>query len=149
MRDFFKGFVYAARGFCAAVKAERNLRFHLTVAVFVVYFGRFYAFGRGEWAAIALAIGGVIGLELVNSALERAVDKPAPERFYMAGPVKDMAAAGVLAYSVGAAAAGLCLFWQPDVIRQVFLYFTEAAYRPVLLLAALALAWRFVFRNNK
>ena len=36
MRRFFAGFGYAAQGFWAAVKEERNLRFHLCAGAYVL-----------------------------------------------------------------------------------------------------------------
>ena len=142
---FFKGFQYAFRGILAALRQERNLRFHLATAVFVLYFGRFYSFTRGQWATIMLAIGGVIALEMANSAIERAVDRPSPDRFYLTGAVKDMAAGAVLCYSISAAAAGIILFWQPAVLIGIWGYFIQKPLRAAVLLAALIVAWCFVF----
>ena len=73
---FARGFVYAYNGIRAAVQEERNFRFHLCAA--------FYAFVAAFWAEldpvetalIALCVAAVLALELVNSAIERAVDKP-------------------------------------------------------------------------
>ena len=58
------------------MQEERNFRFHLCAA--------FYAFVAAFWAEldpvetalIALCVAAVLALELVNSAIERAVDKP-------------------------------------------------------------------------
>ena len=48
-------------------------------------------------------------MELMNSAVERAVDKPDTTHWWSAGAAKDMAAGGVLFMALGALAAGLCL----------------------------------------
>lgn len=46
MRRFFAGFGYAAQGFWAAVKEERNLRFHLCAGAYVLLASLFYPLAR-------------------------------------------------------------------------------------------------------
>ena len=53
---FFRGFAYAWSGFLAAVREERNLRFHLVAGAFVLYFSRFYDFTRGERLLLVAAV---------------------------------------------------------------------------------------------
>lgn len=142
---FFRGFGYAFAGFWRALQQERNLRFHLVAALFVLYFGSFYPFSRSQWALLVLLICGVIALELVNSAIERAVARSGGGLFALAGAAKDMAAAAVLVFSIGAAVCGLLLFWQPPVLRQIFGYFMAAWYRLPLLAAAGGAGYLFVF----
>lgn len=147
--SFLKSFQYAWNGFTVAVKEERNLRFHLVAGFFVLWFSRFYHFSRGIYALLALAIGGVIALELVNSSIERAVARPGPDRFFLTGIVKDMAAAAVLMYSIGAAAAGFCLFWQPDVLTFIFNYYISSALRIALLFILVIAGGSFIFRKEE
>ena len=104
LRRFLRGFRYAASGVWAALRAERNLRFHLCAAVYVLLFSRFYSFSRAEYALLFLCIGGVMSLELMNSAVERAVDRPDASHWAAAGLAKDMAAGAVLVFSIAAAA---------------------------------------------
>ncbi len=48
---------------------------------------------RGAERLLLVAlICGVVALELVNSSIERAVARPGPDKFFIAGAVKDMAA---------------------------------------------------------
>ena len=146
---FFRGFAYAAHGILSAIREERNLRFHLVAAVFVLYFSRFYPFTRAERLLLVVLICGVLSLELVNSAIERAVARPGPERFFIAGAVKDMAAGAVLVFSLGAAVCGVWLFFDPAVLRAIAAYFVAAWYRLPLLAAALAAGYGFVFLYRK
>lgn len=145
MGRFCQAFRFAARGIGLALRKERNVRFHCCVGAYVLWFSRFYQFGPVEYALLALCIGGVLALELVNSALERAVEAPEPTRWLAAGEVKDMAAGAVLVFALAAAAVGGCLFWQPEVLRAVLRYFAGHFWRlAVLLGSVLAAAW-FVF----
>lgn len=145
MRRFFAGFGYAANGFWAAVKEERNLRFHLCAGAYVLLASLFYSFSRVEYALLFVCIGGVIALELVNSAIERSVESPDPAHWRAAGGAKDMAAGAVLAFSIAAAAVGVALFWQPDVLRAIFGWLLEHPWAMALLAASLVGAWFFVF----
>lgn len=50
------------------------MRFHIGVAVLVILLMRFYGLSAAETAAVYICIGLVISLELVNTAVEAAVD---------------------------------------------------------------------------
>ena len=107
---FVDSFLYAAQGIRTAVREERNMRFHLCAAFYVYLFSLFYGFGKTEYILITLMVCGVLALELVNSSLERTVERPAPDRYMTAGVVKDMAAGAVLVFSIGCAVCGAVLF---------------------------------------
>jgi len=68
-------------------------------------------FGPLSWALVALAIALVVTAELLNTALEAVVDLVSPEEHPLAKRAKDIAAAGVLVASLGAAAAGAIVLW--------------------------------------
>lgn len=87
---FVDSFLYAAQGIRTAVREERNMRFHLCAAFYVYLFSLFYGFGKTEYILITLMVCGVLALELVNSSLERTVERPAPDRYMTAGVVKDI-----------------------------------------------------------
>ena len=143
---FFSSFRYAASGIAAALREERNMRFHLCTALYVALFSLFYDFTAAEYGLLAVVCAGVMALELVNSALERTVENPEPARWHTAGVVKDMAAGAVLVFSIGAAMCGIALFWQPDTLLYILGWF---AARPIclgLLALSLVLAWAFVFQ---
>ena len=112
-------------------------------------YSHFYAFTRAERLILVVLIAGVIALELVNSAIERAVDKPDPEHDMAAGAAKDMAAGAVLAFSIGAAVCGAVLFWDLPTLRGILAYFLGAWYRIPVLAAALVGGYLFVFCYRK
>ena len=149
MRRFFAGFGYAAQGFWAAVKEERNLRFHLCAGAYVLLASLFYSFSAVEYALLFLCIGGVIALELVNSAIERSVESPDPAHWRAAGGAKDMAAGAVLVFSIGCAVCGAVLFWDVAAFRRMFAFFAARPLLAVLLAASLAVAWQFIFGKRK
>ena len=89
---FARGFVYAYNGIRAAIREERNFRFHLCAALYAFVAAYWAQLPAVETALIALCVAAVLALELVNSAIERAVDKPDTTHWWTAGAAKDMAA---------------------------------------------------------
>ncbi len=146
---FLSSFRYAANGIYTALQQERNLRFHLCTAVYVLLFSLFYDFNRAEYGVLILAICGVMAMELVNSAIERTVENPEPARWRTAGVVKDMAAGAVLVFSIGAAAYGLLLFVQPQILLAIVVWFFQRPLAAVVLLASFVLAWLFIFHPKR
>jgi len=85
------------------------VRIHVVLALVVVVLGIVLRFSLLAWAVVALAIGLVLATELLNTALEAVVDLVSPQDHPLAKRAKDVAAAGVLAASVAALAAGACV----------------------------------------
>ena len=126
---FARGFVYAYNGIRAAIREERNFRFHLCAALYAFVAAYWAQLPAVETALIALCVAAVLALELVNSAIERAVDKPDTTHWWTAGAAKDMAAGAVLVMAHGHAHCGaVCLFWPR--LGTLWANFTAAAHTP-------------------
>ena len=65
---------------------------------------------RLEWVIVIISISFVIGLELINTAIEAVVDLVSPEYHPVAKVAKDIASAAVLTSGVGGLIAGLVIF---------------------------------------
>ena len=104
------GFCYAFSGILEAIKNEGHLRFHIMIAVLISIFAYFYGINRLEWAVLLLSIGMVIGTELLNTAIERAVDTATDEIKPSAKFAKDAAAGAVLVFAAVSVLVGICLF---------------------------------------
>ncbi|MGN0187284.1 MAG: diacylglycerol kinase family protein [Paludibacteraceae bacterium] len=107
---FFKGFAYAFAGIIAAIRNERNMKFHLFAIVVVITAGVILRISAGEWAVCALCIGMVIGAEMLNTAIEKLADTVSAERNENIRFVKDVAAGAVLVCAIAAACVGLIIF---------------------------------------
>lgn len=146
LTHFARGFVYAYNGIRAAIQEERNFRFHLCAA--------FYAFVAACWAEmpavevalIALCVAAMLALELVNSAIERAVDKPDTTHWWTAGAAKDMAAGAVLVMAIGTVIVAMCLFMPRLGI--LWANFTLRPTRPLGILLTLVIFYKFIFRSS-
>ncbi len=110
LKKQYRSFGYAFKGLRSCIGKEQNLGTHLLVAVAVLAAGWLFGISRGEWIAVILCIGIVIGAELINSAIERVVDLASPDYHPLAGQAKDIAAGAVLIVAIAAAAVGLIVF---------------------------------------
>jgi diacylglycerol kinase len=72
--------------------------------------GVLFKVSRVEWLFIAVAIGAVLGFEILNSAVERLASKYSAQQDPEIGLIKDAAAAGVLVASAAAAVIGFVIF---------------------------------------
>ena len=117
-------FYHAFEGIYRAVRREGHLRFHIMIAVLISIFAYFYGISRTEWAVLVLAIGAVIGAELMNTAVEKAVDTTTDEIKPSAKLSKDAAAGAVLLSAVFSVVIGICLFGNggkiADTLKLIF-----------------------------
>jgi len=110
MRNFLRSFIYAIHGLWSGIADQRNLKFQLGVAIVVIGAGFYLSITGIEWCIILLCIAMVIGLELVNTALENLVDLVTLERKPLAGKIKDIAAGAVLIVSILSVIIGTIIF---------------------------------------
>ena len=106
---FLESFRHALEGVAATARG-RNFRVQLAAGVAAVALGACFRISAGEWIAVALCIGLVLGGECANTALEAAVDLASPGRHPLAKRAKDAAAGAVLLFSLAAAVVGLIIF---------------------------------------
>lgn len=139
---FARGFVYAYNGIRAAIREERNFRFHLCAALYAFVAAYWAQLPAVEIALIALCVAAVLALELVNSAIERAVDKPDTTHWWTAGAAKDMAAGAVLVMAIGTVIVAVCLFWPR--LNILWAAFTARPTRPLWLLLTLIVFYKFI-----
>lgn len=116
MNSFLKSFVYATHGIRAAMQEHRNLVIQVFIAILVVAAGFYFSITPMEWCVLLLAIAVVIGLEMMNTAIENLVNLVTMERKPLAGKVKDIAAGAVLFASAIAVIIGIILFSKYIVI---------------------------------
>lgn len=100
---------HAVRGL-GVLWGQPNARLHAVAACVVTGLGLWLHISTGEWLAVVLAMGLVIGAEALNTALEFAVDLAQPDWHALARDAKDVAAAGVLVCSLSAAVVGGLVF---------------------------------------
>jgi diacylglycerol kinase len=105
-----QSFKHALNGLKILFWEEPNAQIHLVVALCVSVAGIIFRISPGEWIAILLCIGGVIGLEAINTAVENLADFVSPSRHKTIKKVKDLAAGAVLAGVIASIIVGLIVF---------------------------------------
>ena len=144
-RSIADSFGDAIRGILFAVKTERNMRIHLTAALYVLFFAPFLGVTRGEYGVLILAIALVIAAEGFNTAIEMLCDCVQKSYNPFIGKTKDIAAGAVLVCAVFAAIIGFAVLWRPaelwELIRTVA---TSPLYCPLFIVITAA-ALLFIF----
>lgn len=111
-----KSFASAYAGVSYCVRTQRNLRIHLAITVLVLAASAFLRVSLVELAVLVFCIMVVIVAEMLNTALECAVDLVTSDYHTLAKLSKDISAGAVLVASLGAAAVGAIIFlprlWQ-------------------------------------
>jgi undecaprenol kinase len=97
---------YAAQGIAYAFRTELHMRIHAAAAAIVVLLAAVLGVSAIEWAILIAMSAMVIAAELINTAVERAVDLATNETHALAKAAKDTAAGAVLAAAVAAAVVG-------------------------------------------
>jgi diacylglycerol kinase (ATP) len=101
-----RSFEHAYRGMISAVRTQRNMRFHVVVAVLVLMASLLVGVSKLELAVLVLTIMLVFITELFNTAMEFVVDLATKEYHPLAKLAKDVSAGAVLVSSVGAVLVG-------------------------------------------
>lgn len=150
IRRLLKSFYYAGSGILHCIKNERNLRIHLT---FITYmFGillstDWFVLTRTDYAVLAVVSALVVAAEIINTAVENAVNLASEEHTEYGRIAKDAAAGAVLAAALFAVITGLIIMLQPDAFRAMYAYFTGNPLMLIIFILSLVPALLFVFRG--
>lgn len=110
---FFQAFPFAFSGIKKAVKKERNLKFHLLVALLIIIFGFVLKITRTEWLILVLIMAAVLSAEIFNSALEGICDLLKEENnlgYQRTKFIRDASAGAVLILALASVIIGLIIF---------------------------------------
>jgi diacylglycerol kinase len=108
--EILSGFKHSLRGISLAIISENNLRIHIVAALIVMVISYIVKLNMLEWAVMILCIGLVIGMELINTAIEYLADAFTSEYNEEIKNVKDVAAGAVLISAITSiVVAGLIL----------------------------------------
>jgi diacylglycerol kinase (ATP) len=108
--SLIQSFNYAFEGIIHVLRTQRNMRIHFGIALIVLIAGLAVDVSRLELIALLLAIAFVLIAEMINTALEAAIDVATTSFDPMAKLAKDIAAGAVLIATVNAIAIGYLVF---------------------------------------
>jgi diacylglycerol kinase (ATP) len=103
-------FNYAIEGVIHVLRTQRNLRIHFAVAVAVLVVAIAVGVSKLELIVLLISIAFVLVAEMINTAIESAIDAATTSFDPMAKLAKDIAAGAVLIASVNAVAIGYLVF---------------------------------------
>lgn len=105
-----ESFNFAIEGIIHVLRTQRNMRIHFAVAVGVLIAALVFDVSRLELIALLIAISFVLIAEMVNTAIEGAVDVASTSFDPMAKLAKDIGAGAVLIAAINAIAVGYLVF---------------------------------------
>jgi diacylglycerol kinase (ATP) len=108
--SLIESFNYAFEGIIHVLRTQRNMRIHFLAAVVVLIAGLAANVSRLELIALLLSIAFVLIAEMINTALEAAIDVATTSFDPMAKLAKDIAAGAVLIATINALAVGYLVF---------------------------------------
>lgn len=109
-RKFLESLKYAAGGVIYCIKTQRNMKIHLAVAIIVITAGLLLHISRLEFIMVIMAISMVFICEIINTAVEKAVDTTTQEYNPIAKISKDAAAGAVLVAAANSVIMGVLVF---------------------------------------
>ena len=108
--SIIESFNYAIEGVIHVLRTQRNMRIHFAVAVAVIVIAAAVGVSKLELIALLISIAFVLVAEMINSAVEGAIDAATTSFDPMAKLAKDIAAGAVLIAAVNAVAVGYLVF---------------------------------------
>ena len=105
---FFRSIKFSLEGLAYAYRYEQSMWIHAIVTVLTVILGIVFKIKLSEWAIVFIALGSILGMELVNTAIEAAVDLTTLEINPLAKIAKDCGSAASFVLSL--VAIVICLF---------------------------------------
>ena len=120
-KRFLKSLKYSIDGLRYAYRYEQSLWIHGFATLFAITLGLIFKIKVSEWAILFIALGSVLALELINTAVEAAVDLTTTEIHPLAKIAKDCGSAASFMMSFVAIVISLFVF--EPYLRDLFSLF--------------------------
>lgn len=117
-KRFINSFKYSLAGLAYAFKKEQSVTIMVFATITAVALGIILRVEIFEWFLIFIAIGLVLGTELINTSIEATIDLLSPNYHPLAKIAKDTGSAAVFVYSIIAFIIG-CLVFIPNIIEMI------------------------------
>ncbi len=149
-RSTLKSFTWAFEGIVYVLRTQRNMKIHFAVAFVVIIASLFFNLSRVELGVLLITISFVLITEMINTAVEAAIDTFGTAFDPAAKIAKDVAAGAVLIAALNALVVAYLIFYdklqQPSknlirVVRQSPAHLTVIALVLIMLLVILGKAF--------
>lgn len=109
-----KSIVFAVKGAFKLVTTEHSVMVQFTIGVLMTIAGFYFGITKEEWLIQTLTIGLVLGIEGLNTAVEKIADFIHPDYHKKIGFIKDIAAGAVFFAALTAIIIG-CIIYIPYI----------------------------------
>lgn len=110
-KRLLESFNYAIDGLLYAIRTQRNMKIHLFATLCVLLACFFFDITKNEFLILAITVTLVISAELINTAIEAAIDMSTNFYHPLAKIAKNASAGGVLVTAINAMIVGYIIFW--------------------------------------
>ena len=110
LENRIKSVGFAVRGALLLIRTEASIKIQVFLAIVVTIAGFYYEISSTEWIFQVIAVSLVVGIEGVNTAIEKLCDFVHPDFDKKIGFIKDVSAGAVMLVSVGAIIVGLIIY---------------------------------------
>ena len=101
---------FALKGALLLIKTESSIKIQVFITLIMTAAGFSFEISNTEWILQILAIGLVLGIEGLNTAVEKIADFVQPEFDEKIGFIKDISAGAVMLVSIAASIIGLIIY---------------------------------------
>jgi diacylglycerol kinase len=108
-----KSIGYALNGIAHGISTERNIRYQMAIAFFIVIISLLLKIPKIELLLIIFVSFLVIILEMINTSIERLIDKIHPKKDEELGHVKDLIGGAVLLSVLLSIIIGIIILLEP------------------------------------
>ncbi|SRR5690606_1137019 len=106
-----KSLKYAVLGAYKLITTEHSIMVQFSLGIIVTVLGFVFDISKTEWILQTLAIGLVLAIEGLNTAIEKIADFIHPARHEKIGFIKDIAAGAVAFAAISAIIVGLIIYY--------------------------------------
>lgn len=150
-KKLFKSFYYAFKGITYVIRNERNFRIHLTCMIYmfsILSLTDWFVLDSSHWAVLLLTSSSVLVAEIINTAVENAVNLASKEYSDFGRIAKDAAAGAVLVSAFFAVLTGIAVLFQKEAFLKMFNYFMDNPLMFMLFVFSIVPASIFIFWGN-
>lgn len=101
---------FALRGALLLIRTEASIKIQVCIAILVTAAGFYFEISKTEWILQIFAVALVLGIEGMNTAIEKIADFVQPEFDKKIGFIKDISAGAVMFVSIAASIIGLIIY---------------------------------------
>ncbi|WP_375324614.1 diacylglycerol kinase [Flagellimonas sp. GZD32] len=110
LQNRIKSVGYALKGMFLLLRTESSIQIQFVIGLVMTIAGFYFEISNTEWIFQLFAIGLVMGVEALNTAIEKACDYMQPDIDPKIGWIKDISAGAVMIVSVIASIIGLIIY---------------------------------------